>query len=92
MTNLLLATADEAAEDLKEEVDDGDADEGEADGNNVRQDSRGIVPGSRFEVANRRGHGGMHREGGPFAFGEGRERSEAENGQHLFHFVLSFWV
>lgn len=88
----LLATADEAAEDLEEEINDADADEGKANRDDVRKDHSRVVGGGGFQRRNRRvdfGEAGRGR-----ALREGGERREKRTGREhlLFHFCFSFFA
>ena len=84
-----LLAADKALEHLEEQVDDRDADEGEADRSDVRQDDRGIGGGGAFQI----GDGGGDRSGhGVSAFGEDRHRrEERREGEHLLIHGLCFF-
>ena len=88
--HLLLATADKAAEDLEEEIDDANADEGKADRDDIRKDHSRVIGGSGFQRRDRRvdlGEAGRSR-----TFREGGERSEERTGREhlLFHVCFSF--
>lgn len=87
----LLATADEAAEDLEEEIHDADADEGKADRDDIREDHSRVVGGGGFQRRDRRVD---FRQTGSRGIREGGERSEERTGREhlLFHVCFSFFA